>query len=322
VTRSGVGGQGAPGTRPGHPAGGRAQRHQAVSSQHAAALRLAQAGWPVLACHCPIDGRCSCGDPGCPSPGKHPLSRHGLHDATIDPAVIGSWWHGSRDANPAVRTGARPAGAGIIVVDIDPDHGGNTSLAPLVAGHGPLPATLEVLTGGGGRHLYYAHVGPPVPNSAGRLGPGLDIRGEGGYVLVPPSVHATGGRYRWVERPLRALPDWLAELARPGRREPWELTERPTRPVHQPGAWAAAALAAEVDSVRTATEGTRNHTLNRAAFALGQLAAGGYLDPGDIAAMLTDAALAAGLTAAETRATIASGLRASTARPRHPARYT
>ncbi|HZA76175.1 MAG TPA: bifunctional DNA primase/polymerase [Acidimicrobiales bacterium] len=290
-----------------------------MSAQHAAALRLARGGWPVLACHYPIESRCSCGDRSCPSPGKHPLSRHGLHDATIDPAVIESWWRGARYANPAVRTGARPAGAGVIVLDTDPVHGGATSLAGLVAAHGALPATLEVLTGGGGRHLYFAHAGPPVPNSAGRLGPGLDIRGDGGYVLVPPSVHAAGGRYRWVQRPLRALPDWLADLGRPSGPGPLQVTEGPARPVRQPGAWAAAALAAETQSVKTATEGTRNHTLNRAAFALGQLVAAGYLDTDDVAATLTDAALAAGLTTAETRATIASGLRAGIARPRHPA---
>jgi Bifunctional DNA primase/polymerase, N-terminal len=319
VTRSAIGRQGGPGARPGLPAGGRAQPHRAVSSQHSAALRLARRGWPVLPCHYPIDGRCSCGDPGCPSPGKHPLSRHGLHDATTDPAVIGSWWHAARYANPAVRTGVRPAGAGVVVLDIDPAHEGETSLAQLVPAHGPLLATLEVLTGGGGRHLYFTCAGPSIPNSAGRLGPGLDIRGHGGYVLAPPSVHAAGGRYRWIQRRLRALPNWLADLARPDEREPGEPMERPTRPVHQPGAWAAAALAAEVANVRTAAEGTRNHTLNRAAFALGQVVGAGYLDPGDVVAMLSGAALAAGLTAAETRATIASGLRAGTARPRHPA---
>jgi hypothetical protein len=289
-----------------------------VSGQHVAALRLVRRGWPVLACHHPIDGQCSCGDPGCTCPGKHPRSRHGLHDATTDPAVIDSWWCSSPHANPAVRTGVRPAGAGVIVLDIDPDHDGDNSLARLVAAHGPLPVTLEVLTGGGGRHLYFAPAGP-VPSSAGRLGPGLDIRGDGGYVLVPPSVHAAGGRYRWIQRPLRAMPDWLADLARPDRRDSGEPTERATPLVRQPDSWAAAAVAAEVASVRTATEGTRNHTLNRAAFALGQLVSAGHLDPDDVVAMLTDAALAAGLTAAETRATIASGLRAGTARPRHPA---
>jgi hypothetical protein len=241
-----------------------------------------------------------------------------LHDATTDSAVIASWWRRRRYANPAMRTGARPAGAGIVVLDIDPEHAGDASLAQLLAVHGPLPPTLAVITGGGGRHLYFT-CADRVPTSAGRLGPGLDVRGEGGYVLVPPSVHTSGGRYRWAERPVAALPDWLAHVAQPRRLEPDEQTTPQTRAVHQPCAWAAAALAAEVAGVRTATEGTRNHTLNRAAFALGQLVGAGYLDPGDVAALLTDAGLAAGLAAAETRATIASGLRAGTARPRHPA---
>jgi putative DNA primase/helicase len=118
---------------------------------------------------------------------------------------------------------------------------------------------------------------------------------------------------------VRALPGWLADLARHGGREPGDPIEPRARPIRQPGAWAAAALAAEVSTVTNATEGTRNHTLNRAAFSLGQLVAGGYLDPNDVAAALSDAARAAGLTAAESRATIASGLRADTTLPRHPA---
>jgi hypothetical protein len=320
VTGSAIDRQGGAGAGRGHPGGGAPHRPRLVSARHAAAVHLARWGWPVLACHHPIGGHCSCGDRSCSSPGKHPLSRHGVHDATTDPAVIESWWRNSPHANPAVRTGVRPAGAGVIVLDIDPDHDGDNSLTRLVTAHGPLPVTLEVVTGGGGRHLYFAHAGPPVPNSAGRLGPGLDIRSDGGYVLVPPSGHAAGGRYRWIRRPLRAVPDWLADLARPGRPEPWESTQGATRVVQQTGAWAAAAVTAETQSVRTASEGTRNHTLNRAAFALGQLVGAGYLDPDDVVAVLTDAALATGLTATETRATIASGLRAGTVRPRHPAR--
>ena len=301
------------------PASGPTRAPRSGSPPQTAALRLARRDWPVLPCHHPIGGHCSCGDSGCPSPAKHPRSRHGLRDATTDTAVIAAWWRTWPHANPAIRTGARPGGAGVVVLDVDPDHDGNTSLAQLIAAHGPLPATLEVLTGGGGRHLYFAHAGPPVPNSAGRLGPGLDIRGDGGYVLVPPSIHATGGRYRWIRRPLRPLPGWLADLAQPWRPEARDPAERPTRTLRQPGAWAAAARTAEATKVRTAPEGTRNHTLNRAAFALGQLVGAGYLDADDVVATLTDAALTAGLTAAETRATIASGLRAGAAHPRRPA---
>ena len=290
------------------------------SNRHAvAAERLARRGWPVLPCHHPVNGCCSCGDPHCASPAKHPRTRHGLRDASVEVDRIGQWWSIWPDANLAIRTGARPAGAGVVVVDIDPAHGGDTSLAELRAVHGPLPVTLEVRTGGGGRHLYFAHPGGPVPSSAGRLGAGLDVRGDGGYVLAPPSRHASGSRYRWLRRPLEPLPAWLADLAcDDGRQE--RADAGPAVVVRRGQAWAAAALVGEVASVRRASEGSRNHSLNRAAFALGQLVAGSHLDADHVSAALTQAALAAGLTPKETRATIASGLRAGAARPRRPAR--
>src|SRR5687767_11604160 len=149
----------------------------------AAAQTLAWRGWPVLPCHQPAAGGCSCRDPDCASPAKHPRITHGLRDATTDPALIEVWWRQWPAAHPAIRTGTRRDGAGVVVLDIDPGHGGTASLAKLVATFGPLPETLEVATGGGGSHLYFAHPGGQVPNSAGRLGPGLDVRGDGGYVL-------------------------------------------------------------------------------------------------------------------------------------------
>jgi hypothetical protein len=207
----------------------------------------------------------------------------------------------------------------VVVVDIDPAHGGDASLADLVASNGPLPATLEVSSGGGGRHLYFEHPGGRVPNSAGQLGAGLDVRGEGGYVLIPPSRHGSGRRYLWAHRPLRPLPAWLTHLVT----EAHETSPTSVRPaavsVSPRHAWAAAALAGEVNRVRQAAEGCRNHTLNRAAFALGQIVAGGHLEADDVTATLTEAALAAGLTPKETRATIASGLWAGVVQPRHPA---
>ncbi len=157
------------------------------------ALGLARRDWPVLPCHHANAGRCSCGDADCTSVGKHPRTRHGLHQATTDARTIRGWWRQWPDANVGVRTGAAPAGAGVIVVDIDPAHGGEESLARLEREHGALPATLEAATGGGGRHLWFAHPGITVPNSAGRVGAGIDVRGDGGYVLVSPSRHASGG---------------------------------------------------------------------------------------------------------------------------------
>jgi hypothetical protein len=284
-----------------------------MSLMSRSAAELARQGWPVFPCH--AGSPCSCGRPDCASPAKHPRSRRGLHDATVDLAAVGRWWRRWPEANLAVRTGARPAGAGVVVLDVDPAHGGDLALEALVADRGPLPATLEVATGGGGRHLYFAHPGGVVPNSAGRLGLGLDVRGDGGYVVVPPSRHPAGPRYRWSPAPLAPLPAWLHQLMLPPPPPP-----RPDPPaVSRPGTWAAAALADEAAGVRAAPEGVRNHTLNRAAFALGQLVAGGHLDETAVVAELLDAAATAGLGEGEARATVASGLRAGASFPRHPA---
>lgn len=272
--------------------------------------------WPVLPCHHPTPTGCSCGDLACPSPGKHPRSSSGLHSATTDPVTIQRWWQRWPASNVAVRTGAAPAGAGIVVLDIDPAHGGDASLADLIAEHAALPDTLGVATGGDGRHLYYRHpASGPIPNSAGRLGPGLDVRGDGGYVIVPPSRHISGGSYRWMSAtPIQPLPGWLVDLLTPPVQTP------PVTPIRgNASAWARAALHREAAAVRSTVEGGRNDRLNRAAFSLGQLV-GAHLDIDVVITVLTDAALESGLGQREAQATIASGLRAGATRPRrHPA---
>ena len=88
--------------------------------------------------------------------------------------------------------------SGLVVLDVDPRHGGEASLERLEREHGPLPVTLESRTGSGGRHLYFAHPGGLVRNKVA-LATGIDLRGDGGYVVAPPSVHASGRRYAWVE---------------------------------------------------------------------------------------------------------------------------
>ena len=281
---------------------------------HAVAVGLAGRGWPVIPCHHPIAGGCSCGHDDCASPGKHPRTRHGLRQATTDTGTIRRWWRRWPDANVAVRSGARPDGAGVVVIDIDPAHGGVASLAALEAENTPLPTTLEATTGGGGRHLWFTHPGITVPNSAGRLGAGVDVRGDGGYVLVSPSRHITGGRYRWQPAPLASMPGWLLKLCAPARPEP---LPQPS-PSVDAGAWARAALEDEVAAVRSSAEGSRNHTLNRAAFALGQLVSAGHLGEQEVTTQLVAAATTAGLGEREIRVTLASGLRAGAEHPRHP----
>jgi len=283
-----------------------------MSNNLHAALAAAARGWPVLPCHYPVDGRCSCSNAECASPGKHPRVRRGLHDATCDARAIRRWWQRWPNANLAVRTGASPDGAGIVVIDIDPRHHGNATLATIQARHATLPPTLAATSGSGGRHLVFQHPGQPVPNSAGRIGPGIDVRGDGGYVLIAPSRHASGRHYHWQPAPVAPLPAWLLELARP---QPIAL--EPTGVVHREDAWAGAALRHEISAVRSSCEGSRNDTLNRAAFSLGQLVGGGQLEEAEVVDALTIAASATGLGLREVRATIASGLRAGRAHPRH-----
>ena len=165
------------------------------------------------------DGRCTCGRNDCHTPGKHPRTKNGLRDATTDVQEIQNWWSQWPNANIGVRTGAQ---SGIVVIDIDPRHGGDDALAELEARYGQVQSTVESITGGGGRHLIYKHPGQPVHNSAGSVGPGIDVRGDGGYFLAPPSAHISGNKYVWeasshpddIEIP--PLPSWLVqELSKP-----------------------------------------------------------------------------------------------------------
>jgi hypothetical protein len=128
-------------------------------------------------------------------------------------AEVSAWFERWPRANLAVITGTI---SGIVVVDIDPKNGGDRSLAALEARHGPLPVTIEAITGGGGRHIYFAHPGREVRNRVG-LAPGIDLRGDGGCIIAPPSVHPSGKRYRWKadhapgQVDLAPLPVWLEQ---------------------------------------------------------------------------------------------------------------
>ena len=176
--------------------------------------------WPVFPCHSAHDGACSCGRPNCERVGKHPRTRHGLRDATCDEAVISGWWTRWPHANIGVVTGSA---SGVDVLDIDPRHQGDASLVSLQSQHGRLPRTMIQHTGGGGVHYLFRHL-EGVRNAAG-IAPGLDVRGEGGYAIVPPSSHISGKAYAWQERMapgeqvLAEWPDWLLGLmgCSPGR---------------------------------------------------------------------------------------------------------
>ena len=143
----------------------------------------------------------------CRPSAKRPLTRNGHWDATTDPRAIGRWWKQWPSANIGVPTGKK---SGLVVLDVDPDAGGSESLAKLERADSPLPETARARTGRGGIHVFFRYPrGTEIRNSAGLLGPGLDVRGEGGYIVVPPS--RTRGPYKWVDSSPLAEASWLIE---------------------------------------------------------------------------------------------------------------
>ena len=289
-----------------------------VDTPRSAALSYAAQGWPVFPCHSIAARGCSCCQPDCSSPGKHPRIARGLHAASTNRETVERWWRRWPSANVAVRTGIQ---SGLVVIDIDPQHGGSGTMRSLIANHSPLERGPVVRTGAGGWHLLFAHPGEPVRNSAGtRLGAGIDVRGDGGYVIAPPSRHASGNVYRWNTPPehLPRLPNWLLGMLRtPERRRSPEIRE-PIRIDDALSAWARVALNGEADRVRAAPNGSRNSTLNRAAFSLGQIVGAGVLDASTVEHVLTHGAIATGLGEREALLTIRSGLRAGLQHPREP----
>jgi Bifunctional DNA primase/polymerase, N-terminal len=256
---------------------------------------------------------------------KRPAVADWEHRATVDPDRIRRCW------------GAGPYGVGVacgpshlVVVDLDGPKGeeppapgitcGEDTLAVLYEAHAdryPVGTTPEARTASGGTHLYFrAPEGRNIRNSAGKVGWRVDVRAAGGYVVAPPST-AAGRPYVWTTAPWDAepalLPGWLATLAGP---KPVE--RRPMAPVNvrDTTGYSAAALRNEVQRVLDARPGTRNPTLVRAAFSLGQLVAGGAL-PADLAVeALYAAGQSTGLSYREVEATVTSGMTAGAQYPR------
>ncbi|NOZ19568.1 MAG: bifunctional DNA primase/polymerase, partial [Planctomycetes bacterium] len=164
------------------------------------ALEYAQLGWQVFPCH---------------PTGHQPLVKRGFYAATTDPDMLKSWWTRWRDAAIGLRTGKQ---SGLFAMDIDPRNGGDVSLEYLESEHGAMPDTVESQTGGGGRHLLFTWPGRPVPCSVGRIGSGIDVKGDGGYIILPPSDHESGRQYCWLvgqgpgECEIAEAPAWLLEM--------------------------------------------------------------------------------------------------------------
>ncbi len=182
------------------------------------ALLYAGFGWRVFPVHTMRDGACSCGRDSCSSPGKHPRTKRGCKDASTDEQRIRSWWKRWPDANVAVATGQA---SDLVVIDVDPRHGGDDAWETLKH-ELDVPTTWEVQTGGGGVHAYFHYPeGKSISIGAGVLGPGVDHRGDGGYVVAPPSNHASGNPYFWdvaEGEPLAKLPESLAQRLIPAKK--------------------------------------------------------------------------------------------------------
>jgi hypothetical protein len=247
---------------------------------------------------------------------KEPAVPRGFYSATTNPATIKRWFGGTVDFNIAIRTGLASEAW---VLDVDDRHGGFASLGELEHPHGPLPLTRQARTANG-IHLYWKAI-RPISNSNGRVGPGLDVKGDGGYVVAPPSVHPDGPIYIWDnDAPLAVPPDWLIRLT--SKPPPPAYVLPPRTHNGPPGAYGAAALQKEIELLAHTPKRQRNHALNKASFNLHQLVAGGELDGADVERELLAAADANGLMADlddgphKVRATIDSGRRAGLRHPR------
>lgn len=183
------------------------------------ALAYAAKGFRVLLVHGIKEGSCTCGNSDCRSPGKHPITSGGVHDATTDRSQIKALFKQYPDANIAIATGSA---SNLLVLDIDFRNGGRESLKNARDQFGKQPRTVTVDTGGGGWHLYFKHPdGRRIRTRHGKaFGEGIDVQADGAYIIAPPSLHKSGERYVFQkgcsldELPIKPLPDaWSARLA-------------------------------------------------------------------------------------------------------------
>lgn len=167
-------------------------------------------GFKLLPVHRSVQGVCTCGNAQCAAPGKHPRTKNGSKDATNDIVTITKLAQDWPNANWAIATGHElPDGGYLVVLDIDPRNNGDHELHALEDRHGQLPATLAQRSGGGGWHYFFRS---PTPVANGILASGVEIKGTGGYVVSQPSVHSSGGQYRWetpITHPIADLPNWV-----------------------------------------------------------------------------------------------------------------
>jgi hypothetical protein len=308
-----------------------------------AALGYASRGIPVLALHYPLPHHrdlqpvpgdqppavgtgCSCRDPGCGQPGKHPMGSlvpHGVTDATTNRARVLAWWTRHPQANIGLATGHR-----FDVLDVDGPTGAH-AIRQLAAAHGLASSGPLVRTGGGGWHYYLAPTG--LGNVHPRALEHVDWRGRGGYVVAPPSRHASGHPYQWLagralDTPPGQVPSVLLERLQARQlQRPTGSDRLPTAADGSGERYARAALAEELARVAAAPVGQRNRQLWESTRNLYNLVATGALDHREVDHELLAAAERCGLLKEEprqTHRTLASGRQVGLAHPGRPAQPT
>ena len=250
----------------------------------------AERGWAVF----PVDG-------------KKPLIQW-REGSSADPDTINSMpWDAATGV--AVDCGK----SGLVVIDID-----RLEAVPVLAdalGWDPTgDETTIAKTGRGGYHIYYQAGDKAVRNSASKVVPGIDVRGDGGYVVLPPSKHESGNRYEWTTptTTIRPIPEKMVELFNYKEEKP--VIPPPPSVSHEK--WGLAALAAEAHEVESSQPGRRNDQLNTSAFRIFGIVKGGHLDEAVARLRLERAAMHVGLSAEEIKGTLDSAWKA--AEPRHP----
>ena len=229
-------------------------------------------------------------------------------NASCDPDQIKEWWAKWPNASIGCKCGPDSK---IWVLDIDLPDGPDT-LEKLLSDNSPLPLTLIQKTGSGGKQIFFSYNGVEIRNSAKKAGPGIDVRGDGGYIILPPSNHPSGKNYEWLQKKaISQAPAWLVDIVK----------KPPTKHVTHPqiggnSKYGLAALLNQIIELSGSGVGNRNDKLNASSFSLGQLVAGGELEMGHVENSLLGVALATGLSEPEARKTLQSGLTSGMQSPR------
>jgi hypothetical protein len=217
---------------------------------------------------------------------KRPLTAHGFKDASANPDIIRRMFFNSNAVMIGMPTGETTS---LVVIDVDVKDGAQGA-AWLDANCHRMPQTRTIKTGSGGLHLYFVWPGYKIRNSASKIAPGIDVRGDGGYVIVPPSIgYSIADNANPAE-----LPEWLIPALVPPERTA-EQIQQPTR--YNPPArlcdgethYGRAALDRECENIRNAADGTKHDVLNKAAFSIGGLVSSGQLSEKDAFAALSNA---------------------------------